>query len=442
MPESSFDPQLCAKLHNRILEHAWVGAGRDLASLPSTSWWEESSPITFDLASRLSPKLILFLRLARSVIWRPNDADFHFFYYLRGLASKKDLLRFYMLESRGDRYVWLYPGSTVSSDDEAGILFDQKTDLAAFFPDWECVTFAEEKFPWKPLQHILTAYLEMIDERKVTTYTDKDSVLFKHSEPCFPWQMHQYTQCDIEKATTAFTRLINAIEYRIPSDRPTHTPLSSNWVTELPYSNSVLDECFVPRDSFVRSFLSALPARNINFRHIAPGIRIQSPSEFISQPFADRRDNFRRLSKNDQNPHSIPVLLFRGEGLNISPWIRPWFPDEKALDIPVGLYSESVCNYWAVDFGNGSRLLLPFDLGAKGARAGGSAELYQFFNFSGFQPMDSTGVQIHKVFLNWASRVETGDWEVNEDGVAGGIEKFKEADTSGHWTKYQIPLSW
>jgi hypothetical protein len=38
-------------------------------------------------------------------------------------------------------------------------------------------------------------------------------------------------------------------------------------------------------------------------------------------------------------------------------------------------------------------------------------------------------VQVHTVLLNWAERVELADWEANEDGVAGGIEKFEEADT-------------
>jgi hypothetical protein len=51
-------------------------------------------------------------------------------------------------------------------------------------------------------------------------------------------------------------------------------------------------------------------------------------------------------------------------------------------------------------------------------------------------------VQIDKVLNNWADRVERGDWEVDEDGVVGGIDKFREADTEAHWQKYWIPPSW
>ncbi len=34
--------------------------------------------------------------------------------------------------------------------------------------------------------------------------------------------------------------------------------------------------------------------------------------------------------------------------------------------------------------------------------------------------------------------VGPGEWEVGEEGVKGGIEKFKDADTEEHYFKYQI----
>lgn len=121
MSECSFDPELSAKFHNKIFEHAWIGTGRDLTSLPSTTWWEKSSPIPFDLASRLNPNLIRFLRLAKDVTGF-YDSGWSFFYYLTGLARKEDLLRFQMLKSRGDRYVMLYHSTCTTNDEEVGIL--------------------------------------------------------------------------------------------------------------------------------------------------------------------------------------------------------------------------------------------------------------------------------------------------------------------------------
>jgi hypothetical protein len=87
MPVTGFDPQLSAQFHNQILERAWVGAGRDVASLPSKSWWEESSPIPFDLASRLNLNLIRFLRSARAIMV-DTSLGFHLFYYLYALYGK------------------------------------------------------------------------------------------------------------------------------------------------------------------------------------------------------------------------------------------------------------------------------------------------------------------------------------------------------------------
>lgn len=122
MPTATFDPNLSAHLHNQILKRAWIGAGRDITSLPSQTWWEESSPIPFDLASRLNPNLIKFLRLAKAIIFEPG-LDFRFFYYLIALNGKNDLFgRGTFLDSLGGRYVWLYPSTKTKSDEEVGIL--------------------------------------------------------------------------------------------------------------------------------------------------------------------------------------------------------------------------------------------------------------------------------------------------------------------------------
>lgn len=115
---------------------------------------------------------------------------------------------------------------------------------------------------------------------------------------------------------------------------------------------------------------------------------------------------------------------------------------------------------WPQFWTNGCRLLLPFSIGGSGwARQsngepfgvtgylnkeqkfrGSHGDLYQ----SGITNGITNGhlVQMDKVLNNWAERVEMGDWGVDEDGVAGGIDKFREADTEAHWQKYWIPPSW
>lgn len=128
MPVTGFDPELSAQLHNRIFERAWIGAGRDVASLPSKSWWEESFPIPVDLASRLNPKLIQFLRSARAIMFEPSS-EFHLFYYLLALHGKHEILQESLLRKWGDRLVWLYPSTRTKSDEEVGIVYDSLTAL-------------------------------------------------------------------------------------------------------------------------------------------------------------------------------------------------------------------------------------------------------------------------------------------------------------------------
>lgn len=56
--------------------------------------------------------------------------------------------------------------------------------------------------------------------------------------------------------------------------------------------------------------------------------------------------------------------------------------------------------------------------------------------------IEGHGIQLYRILENWVRMVEEGKWEVNENGVAGGIEKFKEADTEQHWEDYIISESW
>jgi hypothetical protein len=314
------------------------------------------------------------------------------------------------------------------------------------------------------LQDILQAYLDMIREQKVITYSKPGSEA--RAPLLFPWDIQLHSSVDVERAISAFTRLLNAIESRLPqklqhSQTPARVEISientegqPNQEIHFPYTSSVLDRSFAGQDSFTRAFLSSLPARHVKFRYVAPGIQLQSATEFMNQPYADLWDAYHRFpyQREPENPHSIPLLLFRGEGMNKSFWVRPWFPAGIAEDIPSGLYIESLEYLGAHESDNETRLLLPFDIGGNGyARSsegallkkwkwGGESDgLYRVSFASGIMPLDSYSSHIDRVLQNWAERVEGGDWEVDENGVTGGIERFKDADTLEHWKKYYIP---
>lgn len=294
----------------------------------------------------------------------------------------------------------------------------------------------DQPWAWKSLQDILQAYLEMIEEGKVQASTEEGGE--EGLTPrFFPWRYHQHTHRDVVKATQAFTKLLDAIEQRLPQPRAAERPAStSDLDIQLPYSHAILDEATIPAKTFIRNFLSEIPPRTLRFRYIAPGISLQSSAEFTTQPWKESPGP-------EYGGHSVPFLLFRGDQSTSLSCKAPFYPDpENSLQgVPAGLY---ICLTGAGSpavFGNSCRLLLPFNIGARHhARYSNGKqiqedtpwdetpkdtahELYQPGPHSGF--LEQHEVQLHKVLLNWAERVEAGDWEVNADGVAGGIEKSK-----------------
>lgn len=96
---------------------------------------------------------------------------------------------------------------------------------------------------------------------------------------------------------------------------------------------------------------------------------------------------------------------------------------------------------------DGCQLVLPYSIGENGhaRRSDGSSwaivstDLFQ----QGYNPfIKGHDVQLKFVLRRWAELVETGAWEVDANGVRGGIEKWHEADSAEHWHRYQLPIHW
>ncbi|RAL11497.1 uncharacterized protein BO97DRAFT_454023 [Aspergillus homomorphus CBS 101889] len=66
-------------------------------------------------------------------------------------------------------------------------------------------------------------------------------------------------------------------------------------------------------------------------------------------------------------------------------------------------------------------------------------DLYQWM-VNGFIPFRD--VPVHRVLDSWAERVRAGDWVVGRDGVADGVQRWREADSDGVWAKYWVFLGW
>jgi hypothetical protein len=122
----------------------------------------------------------------------------------------------------------------------------------------------KNRWPWRPLQDILYAYLEMITEEKVTIDRSPKSEL--ESSESFPWEIHQHTKRDVHQAVVAFSRLLDAIESRLPL-KSTHILLGSSDGIELPYPNWVI-ESLARKDSLLKNssqlFLFAISTSTIS----------------------------------------------------------------------------------------------------------------------------------------------------------------------------------
>ena len=94
-------------------------------------------------------------------------------------------------------------------------------------------------------------------------YSDRRKVFMDSSYGMFPWEIHQHTLMDVERAVTAFTRLLDAIETRLPSksiDLGYYCGQKQFDIKgiPLPYSESVIQTSFIKSDFFLEVFLSAL----------------------------------------------------------------------------------------------------------------------------------------------------------------------------------------
>ncbi|KAL4766864.1 hypothetical protein BDW60DRAFT_201458 [Aspergillus nidulans var. acristatus] len=279
--------------------------------------------------------------------------------------------------------------------------FDQETMKASFIEDWNNTRM-------------------MVDEGKVKAVSKEQAALLDRDPKIGvvePWVIHQYTKIDVERAATAFKQLTDAID--LPS-RPSHGMIQQHTTPTSP-----------PLLSFTYKFLCAISNTKVSFRCIAPGICFPTIPEFADQPITDFVTSPRKnidtteadAARNGDRKHPMPRDRHLGLD-NVGP----------------GFYIDRVVQRRPQFWSNGCHLILPFAIDENPKPRDACGDLYQAGMMNGIT--NSHSVTIDKVLDNWAERVEKGDWEVDEHGVKGGIEKFREADTEEHWQEYWIPPSW
>ncbi|RAK80813.1 uncharacterized protein BO72DRAFT_421824 [Aspergillus fijiensis CBS 313.89] len=469
VPLGPFDYELCAELHNRIFLIAWAGAGKTLENSSIPTWWGHFQP-SEELAARYHPHLVRFFQ---RVYYHPEAPEFC--YYLENLNTPHSLIDEHFNDIFDGRDCYVHR-------------FDQITCKAVFAESREAThPILNYGHGFRPLEDIYADYLQMITENKIEARVDgqwptgdigTDTLCDSTFDTIGPWRIHTYTAADVDKAVQAFQDLVHEIEIRLPSSSSSSSRDSAQLT--LPWSDpAVRSEAHLVPNSFINRFCTVTSAaipRPVRFRYFAPGIRLPTEAEFRAQPL-------RNLEYQSAMRRALPVarplkptLLFLADdpaanapGQTVTTVPNPDlclnslladFGDDKhrrtAAPRPAGLYL-TADDRRVKSCENGCRLLLPFGIGRHGwARlsdgtcmggnpwldedpADANYDLYQC-EFNGFIPLRDT--PLHQVLQSWAQRVRAGDWTVGEDGVADGVERWREADTEAGWRKCWVPVRW
>jgi len=263
--------------------------------------------------------------------------------------------------------------------------------------------------------------------------------------------VNQYTTYDLEDSLQAYNGLLDVISARSPATSSVVEQIGQGLI-----DRDIIEEFQI--QGLLRDFL--LQARKPSFTFIAPCIRLPKSSDLRESLRADvgserydlvREDGLVTTDSEDTSQHiGEPIPLFLGpkfesqaqlftqdrgrfmvgetSGLYI--WPEQWFADAVlfVLPYPIGSsgYVEEGNPGWIHE--GASRDDVPEALVTNDA-------LYQHGQCP-FMPEHLP--RLSTVLRQWTHMVNSGQWTVGSDGVEGGIDVWKEADTSEHYRKYRL----
>ncbi|KAI1420996.1 hypothetical protein F5Y12DRAFT_770331 [Xylaria sp. FL1777] len=452
--DGALDYVRCAKLHNWLVEHAWVADGGSLDELERPSFFEHYGDEADEIAHRLDPSLVSFLQ---SIVVSERLPPF--FFWVEGITPPSDIFSaqdmFQEHEDASWRFLTLYTTNIGLCGHSLGLLYDQKLHRATMTLGIEDVDFVKPVDVhvnlWHPLETVLSNWICMVQIGKITA--SQDGAL---SEKFGPWGWNTYSEVQVDSTVAAFERLVDAIEERMPVG--SHLPLTEGGPL---LSTAQLDAASVPDSCFVRSF--ATRARKPRFRLIAPGLEVpHNPTVFV----ANQKFTVMNVS-SEYGPIIPPVLLFASseratvtlggpsQYVSFNPFLIEFRDVGGDGPVMAGLYSESVARFSIDNAEEGFRLLLPFRFrdgnfqdGVQGAKKsdgsfvteGSVAELFQH-GFKSFGGEWWRAQRLEVLFGHWRGMIEKGIWTVGDEGVQGDIQLFKDAGTHSS-QDYHIEPSW
>jgi hypothetical protein len=338
-----------------------------------------------------------------------------------------------------------------------------------FLPNWPGNAHGMSPWQWGRFEDMLEGYLEMFNQRRVIASDKPPQSNFEEGldwpfelleRP--PWFLNVDDEKVVELTVSAWENLLAAIESRIP------TKASSSRGQPQFFSPEAIENCKI-EGLFLKKFLQR--ARIPNFRYVAPGLRLALDDELPNQPFKDVGDleQLSRFKYGDTDKEDIkywcyPFLFLRFDqnianypfkvGEPFDPHKFNSFPWERLPNFETGLY---VTTNRHMECPDGCRLLLPFPITpGKFAKFGDGRLLDAQRSYDGlYQPTNGGyhyatemphganvdwNLRLELLFKQWTWMIENGHWDVGngDEGVLGGAEKFKEADSDSKWHFYYI----
>jgi hypothetical protein len=326
--------------------------------------------------------------------------------------------------------------------------FDQEENTAIMCVDLDDTDAIQNgRIGWYPLENVLETWLDMIEQGKVIATPEADNV----EEP---WTLAPYSPSILQDTIDVFNLLVQEIESRMPGGS---TGTADDSLLP-PLINEAILDAANPQQGFAHHFTQRV--NRPRFRFIAPGLEVPSFSGMAMQPFASFRQSHADAIETK------PFLLFRAID-GTTPCMAPvskddcpfGYPFNELDNYPAGLYLSSTSSSYSC-FEDESILVLPYRIGARGfARksdgtrfgentrdvddqvqpANTFADLYQ----PGHQPFtEMHSVWLFSVLESWLCMVQRGDWKVDANGIMGGIDEWKKADTEEWWERYTVPIVW
>jgi hypothetical protein len=426
----SFDVAKCINLHNTIVARAIAQLPKDLKPTVTRNWFTTYNVNISEpgLESEFTDELREFLSGIDIVKPRGRARRIAFTPFLIAISDPSEMMPYIweMFPGYG-QFIRLYKNN---GEDPGGLIMYLEEHLVSFL---ETCEDDPSEVGYVTLESALQRYLNYIDAGKFVVDTSYERGAYGDGGRCEGWRYEGYLPVELDMTLELWDNLVNLIASKMPGSPSTETDESL-----IPLS--ILDQ-YPAIPLFAKAFLSR--AKKPPFKMIAP--ELQVPDEgFIHRIGSILGQRYGPSTDLSQWPPANIILFpWSTSGVPFATpdesdtWVRRRIIDDRA-----GLYL-SPNDMMA----NEVTMLLPFPVGQNGhvlrsdgttGERGSHDALYQHGCCDSSLP--AHGTSLEAIFSSWFDLVDDNIWAVDENGVTGGEDKWRLADTRDHAERFQAAI--